>query len=196
MNAISAVLLAAAIGALAGMGGASFSALASVRSSQLAARVPLAKKIHALSQAIVKLRAAVGKPDFVVRLKKFNVTWNDLAVHQKILAPSDRIAALNSLVLRALPDAQTSPDAFVELAGQTLSVISDMIAAHSQHVLRWQALRAERQLLKHWLATEKSKVMSEDLRSVIDAMSRGRTQKATRITGVMMVVLGISLATC
>ncbi len=196
MNAISAVLLAAAIGALAGVGGAAFGALGSLRASQLAARVPLAEKIHALAQAIVKLRAALGKPEFLLRLKKFNVTWNDLAVHQKILAPSYRVAALNDLVFKALPHAEKNPDAFVDLAGQTLSVVSDMIAAHSRHLFRWRALRTERQLLKQWLATEESKVMSEGLRSAIDELRRGRTKRATRITGATVVLVAISLATC
>ena len=174
MSGITAVLLAAAIGALAGMGGASFAALGSLRSSQLAARVPLAAKIHTLAQAIIKLRAALGTNNLTERLLVFHAAWNDLAVHQKVLAPSYRVTALNDLVLKALPEAEKNPDAFVDLAGQTLSVVTDMIAAHSRHLLRWRALLAERRLLKQWLATEKSKVMNSSLRCLIDNLRRGK----------------------
>ena len=68
----------------------------------------------------------------------------------------------------------THPDEFVDLAGQTLNVVSDMIAAHSRHLLRWQALWAERRLLRQWLATKKSRVMSDDLRDIIDKLARGK----------------------
>jgi hypothetical protein len=68
--------------------GAALWALASLRSSQLAARVPLAPKIHELGNAVVRLNAAAGKADYSDRLKDFQIAWNDLIVHQQILVPS------------------------------------------------------------------------------------------------------------
>jgi hypothetical protein len=174
MDQITAVLLAAAIGALAGIAGAAFGALGSVRASQLAARAPLAEKIHGLAQSTIKLRAAIGTPDFASRLNDFNIAWNDFAVHQKLLAPSYRIASINDLVFKAALQAQGNPNAFVDLAGQALSVVTDMIAAHSTHVLRSQALRAEKRFLNQWLATEKSQVMSNDLREIIKKLAAGK----------------------
>jgi len=174
MDEITAVLIAAAIGALAGVAGAAFGALSSVRASQLAARAPPADKIHALAQSTIKLRAAINTADFVPRLKDFNVAWNDFAVHQKPLAPSYRIASINDLVFKAALQAEANPNAFVDLAGQALSVVTDMIAAHSTHLLRSRALKGERRILKQWLATQKSQVMSSDLRGIITKLGAGK----------------------
>jgi Na+/H+-translocating membrane pyrophosphatase len=60
MNESSAILIGAVIGACAGFIGGAIAALAAVRSSQLAARLPLAAKIHELNRTFVVLTAASG----------------------------------------------------------------------------------------------------------------------------------------
>lgn len=171
MDPVASVLIAAAIGALAGLGGSAFGALSSLRVAQLTARASLAPKMHALAAAIVKLRAATNdNREFASRMTDFHVAWHDLSAHQKMLVPSYRIGFLMDIVFRALPAIETHPDAFVDLAGQTTSVVSDMIAAHSLHLFRWRARRAERRLIKEWLEAEKSNLMSNDLRGLITGL--------------------------
>jgi len=174
MDPAAIALIGVAIGALAGLGGATVAALASIRSSQLAARTPLAKKIHVLNQTVVQITASAASKNsanFTQELRYFMVAWNDLAVHQKILAPSKRISTLNDLVLKAAEKvANTDPWGFANLAGQTLNVITEMVAAHSRHMFRWQATYEEEMILRRWLASDKSQIMGPQLRGLIDGL--------------------------
>ena len=149
-DTLVAALIGAAIGAVAGIGGSAVGALASLRASQLAARIPLAQKIHELGGTVVRLNAAVGKPDYNDRLKDFQATWNDLIVHQKILAPSRRLHLLNELVRDAAIDPSLGQFGFPALAGEALNASTDIIAAYSQHMFRWWAWLSARRIAKRF----------------------------------------------
>jgi hypothetical protein len=157
------VLLAAAVGALAGIGGSAVGALASLRASQLAARVPLAEKIHVLNQTIVHLHAAAGGADYVERLKAFQVAWNDLIVHQKILVPSRRLQLLHEIVRDAALDPALRPLEFPALAGEALNASTDIVAAYSSHMFRWWARIDERSIARRFRQLAQSKLRSPAL---------------------------------
>lgn len=150
MTETIAALLGATIGALAGIAGSGVAALASLRSSQLAARVPLAQKIHELSTKVVQLNAAVGTQEYGDRLKDFLVVWNDLIIHQKILVPSKRLHLLHEIVRDAAVDPTLGQHGFPSLAGEALNASTDIIAAYSEHMLRWRARSAERSIAKRF----------------------------------------------
>ena len=99
MGAPEAALLGALIGAVGGLAGGAFAALASLRSSQIAARAPLAEKIHTVAAGIAKLQASLGTGDENQNRMGFEVAWNDLATHAKILCPSRRIEEILGLIL-------------------------------------------------------------------------------------------------
>ena len=96
MNETVAVLVAVAIGAVAGLAGGGFAALASIRASQVAARASLAPKLHELSNAIVSLQGAIrsGAQEEAEAKKNLECVWNDFAVHQRILCPSQALERL------------------------------------------------------------------------------------------------------
>ena len=85
MGGAEIALLGALIGAVGGLAGGAFAAVASLRASQIAARAPLAEKIHTVTSRIVKLRASLDTEDENENRMGFEVAWNDLAVHAKIL---------------------------------------------------------------------------------------------------------------
>jgi hypothetical protein len=143
-----AVLIAAAVGGIAGVAGAAVAAVASMRASQLNARVALAPKMHTLAQKIVSLRGAVGTPEYTPRMKDFQLAWNDLIVHQKILLPSNRLTALHELVRDAATDTSLSPNGFVALAGDAMNAATEIVAEHAHHLFRWRARWAERAIAK------------------------------------------------
>jgi hypothetical protein len=165
-DSLAAALLGAAIGALAGVGGSAVGALASVRASQLASRVPLAAKIHNLGSSVVRLNASAGAADYEARLKEFMIAWNDLIVHQKILAPSDRLHLLHELVRDAARDPTMGRLGFPQLAGEALNASTDMIAAYSQHMFRWRAALHARAIARTFRRTVMPRLQSDRLRSI------------------------------
>jgi hypothetical protein len=150
VNDALSVLTAAAIGGVAGVAGAAVAAVAALRASQLEARAPLAPKIHALVQTIIKMRGVVGSPDYVTRMKDFQIAWNDLIVHQRILLPSKRLTRLNELIRDAATDTTLTPNGFVALAADALNVTTEIIAAHANHLFRWRARLTERGIAKRF----------------------------------------------
>ncbi len=85
MSPVTAALLGALIGALAGLAGGAFAAIAAIRSSQIAARAPLADKIHEIAMVAIKLRVASTPDERNQWLIKFETAWNDFTIHQRIL---------------------------------------------------------------------------------------------------------------
>jgi hypothetical protein len=160
---LTVALIGAGVGALAGIGGSVVGALASLRASQLAARIPLAEKIHQLSQAVVKLTVATGKPDYSDRMADFQIAWNDLIVHEKILAPSRHLHLLAELVRDAAIDRSLAPGVFPTLAGEALNASTDIIAAYSGHMFRWRAWLEARQIAKRFKNRMRPLLKSEGL---------------------------------
>ena len=182
MPDVAIALLGALIGAAAGLGGGAVAALASLRASQIAARAPLAAKIHVTSKRIVKLRTAIGTPDYDEHRVAFEEAWNDLASHQKILCPSTRIEDVLSLlreVARHDPSDEEEANAEVALAGEALGRVADMIAAHSKHLLRVVAIHEERRILSSWVddeSSEQSSLFRDTLRKIRDGRDRESAQ--------------------
>lgn len=119
------------IGAIAGLAGGAFAALASIRASQIAARAPLANTLFELAKAHVALGVSmVDKGDVSECRRYFLTIWNQLATQQAILCPSNRIGAL--LVL--MNQISQSEDArhMLLVSGLLQSRIAMMIAAQRQ----------------------------------------------------------------
>jgi len=164
MSEGQSALVGALIGALAGLGGGLFAAIASIRSSQLSARAPLAVIIHQLGVRLIGLRVALHTPDHAGAIREFEEEWNSLAVHQRILCPSDRIDRLLDMVRTAARQIDQQPDLVLGLAGQVLDKVSRMIGVHSNRLFRWRAKRDESKILKDWLASRDSDVLSPEYR--------------------------------
>lgn len=162
-----AALLGIAGGAVAALAGAWMGMLASIRASQLAARAPLAPKLHAMSTAVVNAMVAVDTPDYDVRVREFEIAWNDFIVHQKILAPSDAVTILVMVMRQAAHDKAVSPIQFVALAGEAMDVITEIIAAHSEYLFKWRARRAERGPLAKFRARTVSQLQSPEIRGLL-----------------------------
>ena len=139
MNEVSAVLLAALVGALAGLGGGGLAALASLRASQLVARAPLAASLHQLGVRLVLARAALGTSEEDGALRDVELQWNHFAVHQRILCPSERLERLSDVLRTEFSRADLTPDARLALAGQIVEKLSRIVGAHSSRLLRWQS---------------------------------------------------------
>jgi hypothetical protein len=165
MDDPSAALVSGIIGAAAGLIGGAGAALSAIRSSQLAARVPLAGKVHQLNNAFVRLSAA-PPAEFHERVMTFSRAWNDLAVHQKILAPSRRIGALNDLVWHATMSEQLPKQVLIPLAGDALNALTDMIAAQSKHLFRWRAALEERAVGRRFRKKVMNQLPTEGLRQI------------------------------
>jgi hypothetical protein len=163
LNEIAAGLIGAGIGALVGLAGAGFALLASIRASQLAARVVLAPKIHTLNTSVIALRVAIGKPSYNDGMKQFQIAWNDFIVHQKILAPSRRLTILGLIVRDAATDSAITPDQFVVIASEAMNAATDIIALYSEHAFRWRARWAERGPIRWFQSRAIASVTSQGL---------------------------------
>jgi len=176
VDPVSAALLGALIGAVAGLAGGALAAIASLRASQVAARAPLAPKLHNIAAELIRLAPAIGQADEIGKRHAFELAWNDFAVHQKILCPSRRIESMVSLV-RATQRGKASSDetanAHLALAGQVLDKLTRMVGAHSAHLFRFRAALAEDRILEEWLNSDESRIMSPELRRRISELNRG-----------------------
>ena len=171
MNEAYAALFGALIGALAGLAGGGFAALASLRASQVAARAPLGGLLHELTTQLVKARAALGQPDEDRAVADFEQKWAQFAVHQRILCPSRRIEELSNLLRSELQRADLSADARLHLAGQAVEKLCRMVGAHSSHLLRACASRNEGRIVATWLESEQSNLLSADARSQLEKLA-------------------------
>lgn len=113
---------------------------------------------------MINLHVVLGTPDSARAVRDFEEEWNNLAVHQRILCPSDRIGRLLDLVRTAARQIDQEPDLVLGLAGQVLDKVSRMIGCHSNRLFRWSARRDESSVLKNWLATKDSDVLSPEFR--------------------------------
>ena len=165
-------LLGALIGAVAGIAGGWFAAIASVRASQLSARAPLALIIHQLGKRLISLRVALNTPDHARAIRDFEEEWNNLVVHQRILCPSDRIDRLLDLVRSASKQIEQEPDSVLNLSGQVLDKVSRMIGFHSNRLFRWRAGSDESAILENWLASKDSDILSPELRDRLRTIAK------------------------
>ena len=155
-------------GAVAALAGAWMGMLASIRASQLAARAPLAPKLHALSTTVVHVMVAVGKPDYDRQVREFEIAWSDFIVHQKILAPSDAVTILAMIMRQAAHDKAVSPVQFVALAGEAIDVMTEIIALHSEYLFKWRARRAERRPIAKFEGRTVSTLKSPEIRALLN----------------------------
>ena len=170
------------IGAGIGLGGAGIAALASVRASQLAARAPLAEKLHKLGVRGAELASALKSSSGVDEAHlALETTWSDIAAHQKILCPSARLARVLNLIWRAhQPGEGLQEDQMVRLASEASWRAADMIAAHSKHLLRWRATREEARILDHWIDDPDS-LWSDHIKDNLRTMNHPFRAKLRRI---------------
>lgn len=165
-----AALLGIAGGAVAALAGAWMGMLASIRASQLAARAPLAPKLHRLSSTVVQAMVEVGKPEYDARLRDFEIAWSDFIVHQKILAPSDSVTILAMVVRQAAHDKAVSSVQFVAVAGEAIDVITEIVALHSEYLFKWRARRAERRPLAKFRVRTVSELRSPSIRALLEQL--------------------------
>lgn len=175
---MSAVVLAALIGATGGVAGGVFAALAAVRSGQVAARAPLPAKIQELRLATAELMdsvkaAPLDRARYGTAVKSFEIAWSDFSTHQSILVPSRAVTGLSEIVLKAARDRKTDPAALTEIAGQSLGAVVRMIGAHSQCLTKFGARWEERHIVSEWLGTKGAQIMSRELREAIRELVRG-----------------------
>jgi hypothetical protein len=166
-----AALLGALIGAAGGVAGGAFAAYASLRSSQIAARAPLAVALYEMSYAIIGLRDArevtSGKEhdEYLEGRERFEGKWNELATQQKVLCPSRRIEALVGLVRHTCLKMPERPLAErLTVAGQVMDKITKMVSEHSRSAFCWQATRAEVRIVNEWLASKEGQTLAPGLR--------------------------------
>jgi hypothetical protein len=126
MTEAAAVIVGAMVGAMAGLAGGGFAALASLRASQLAARAPLGPVLHEIRNTLtlVKTDAPKGTQEYWVPRIEFERRWNEFAIQQRILCPSERIARLGELVLLIGRNELVPPAVLLNLAGQTIEKIT------------------------------------------------------------------------
>lgn len=169
MSAAVAALIGAAIGAIAGLAGGGFAALAAIRASQVAARVELAPKLHALARALVTLSGVTGTgtASELKARRDMELAWNDFGTHQRILCPS-RALPLLALIFRrsAKPEEgeRFTTEVLLTLAGQAQERAALITGLYSEHLFRWRARRGERKIIADWLAGDAHGVLSDEMR--------------------------------
>lgn len=175
---IQAALLGGIIGAAAGLAGGGLAALAAVRASQLAARAPLGPILCGIADTVIQLRVTAGTIERHDIEIEFERRWREFSVHQRILCPSKRIENLLSLLLAVARDQKTQPDDLLNLAAQTLEKVTRMVGAHSRHIFRWRANLEESEIMRNWLASEESKVLSEAVRKKLSQLMQSWQMKS------------------
>ena len=160
-----AALFGALIGAAAGLAGGSLAAVASLRASQLAARAPLGPILHEIGNALVAMNATKGTERYWEPRREFERRWNEFAVQQRILCPSERIASLMDLVLAVARNESDSPQDLMTLAGQTIEKVTRMVGAHGNSLFRGRALEEEARIVRQWLDSKPSESLSGPVRT-------------------------------
>lgn len=164
----TSAILGALVGAAAGLAGGGFAALASLRASQLAARAPLGPVLHEISNALIGMHATKGTSEYWRR--EFERRWNEFSIQQRILCPSERIANLMDLVRAIGRNESDPPEALLNLAGQTMEKITQMVGAHVNSIFRFRARREEARIIRRWLESEPAKLLSEAVRTKLAAL--------------------------
>jgi len=164
MTEATSVILGALVGAVAGLAGGGFAAIASLRASQLAARAPLGSILHEISNALIGMNATRNTPSYWEPRRKFERRWQEFSIQQRILCPSERISSLMDLVRAIGRNESDPPEALLNLAGQTMEKITQMVGAYSNSLFRFRARREEARIIRRWLASEQAKLLSEVVR--------------------------------
>lgn len=167
MSEVVAALIGASIGAVAGLAGGGFAALASIRASQIAARAALAPKLHALADAIIRLQGAAGTAEELQRRRDLEGAWNDFGVHQRILCPSRILEVLSYVLRRAATDRNYTMQAVATVAGQAQDRAARIVGMHSDHFFRFAARRAERRIVADWLVGDARGWLGDGMRKKI-----------------------------
>ncbi len=166
MDPTVAVLIGIAIGAFVGLTGAGLAAVASLRASQLAARAPLAEKLHQLAKAFVGRHPAIGTKDEAKSTLNLQVAWNDFFTHQRILCPSERLQGMGTLFRRVMvaqhPNVK-SREAAIKVLGAAQETIAKMVSAYSNHLFQWRARQEEQKVLQEFLDTPDAQALSPDI---------------------------------
>lgn len=172
MTEAASALLGALIGAVAGIAGGGFAAVASLRASQLAARAPLGPILHKIGNALtlIKTDARRGTPEYLVPRIAFERRWNEFSIQQRILCPSDRIANLMEIVRAIGRNESDPPEVLLDLAGQTLEKITQMVGAHSDSLFRFRARREEARIIRRWLESAPANSFSAAVRTRLAAL--------------------------
>jgi hypothetical protein len=166
----TAVLLGALVGAVAGLAGGGFAALASVRAGQLTARAALGPILQKIADTVVWMNTTKGTEEYLKARREFERGLSEFSIQQRILCPSERIANLMDLV-RAIGRNQSDPiEAVLNLAGQTMEKVTRMVGAHSNHVFRCSAHREEAKIIGDWLKSEQATLLSEAVRTKLSVL--------------------------
>jgi hypothetical protein len=193
MTEATSVIIGALLGAAAGIGGGGFAALASLRASQLAARAPLGSVLHEISDAFIAMTAMKGREGYWERRREFERTWNEFAVQQRILCPSERIANLMELVREIAKNESDPSDALSNLAGQTMEKITRMVGAHSNSFFRFGADLEEARIIRSWLKSAQAKLLSDEVRARLTVYG-GHPMNRKRGIRRLAVALGLIFA--
>ncbi len=170
MTESTSVILGALVGAVAGLAGGGFAALASLRASQLAARAPLGPVLYEISNALIGMNTTKGTREYWEPRREFERRWNEFSIQQRILCPSERIANLMELV-REIGRNESAPiEVLLNLAGQTMEKVTRMVGAHSNHLFRFQARKEEADIIRLWLKSEQATLLSEAVRKKLAAL--------------------------
>jgi hypothetical protein len=161
----TAVIVGGLIGAVAGLAGGGFAALASLRASQLAARTPLGLVLREISNTIISMNVTKGQPEYLKHRRRFERKWHEFVIQQRILCPSERIGNLMALVLQVGRNESDPPEALLNLAGQTLEKVTQMVSAHSNTLFRFRARRQEARIIQRWLTSKDAELLSEPVRA-------------------------------
>ena len=171
MTEAASVIIGALVGAAAGIAGGGFAALASVRASQLAARAPLGLVLHQMGNALISMSVTKGTEQYWEPRREFERKWNEFTIQQRILCPSDRIANLMELVGAIGRNDKDPAESLLNVAGQTLEKITQMVGAHSNHLFQFRARKEEARIIRRWLASEQSKVFNDAVRTKLAALT-------------------------
>lgn len=175
MDPTIASLLGAIVGAMAGFVGGAFAALASIRASQIASRAPIANTLFRLAKAQVELGATILDTDLSPERRdrasrNVQTIWNELATQQAILCPSKRIGALLALMRETSRNMSQDPRHMLQLSGHIQARIALMISGYSQSLFRVCARHQEKKIIRDWLASKDSEVLTEEERKKIETL--------------------------
>ncbi len=170
MTEPAALIVAALVGAAAGPAGGGFAALASIRANQLTARAPLGPVLHEISNALIGMHATKGTQEYWEPRREFERRWSEFSIQQRILCPSERIANLMELVRLIGRNELDPPEALLNLAGQTIEKITQMVGAHGNSLFRFWARREEPRIIRRWLESEPAKLLSEQVQTKLRAL--------------------------
>jgi hypothetical protein len=158
------------VGAVAGLAGGGFAAVASVRASQLAARAALGPILQRIADTLIWTNTTKGTEEYLKARREFERGWSEFSIQQRILCPSERIANLMELVRAIGRNESDPPEAVLNLAGQTLEKVTRMVGAHSNHLFRYCAKREEAKIIQLWLESEQATLLSEAVRKKLAAL--------------------------